>query len=108
MPKGSDGLFGPQTGQAAIMMDHVGRIAALLPAYDKQGGHLTAIPLSVLAPALAAYAADLATRYSDITSPATVHLLLCAAAPTQLVHLELPVLCIALGLDPDDASGFYA
>ena len=101
-----DGLFGSHTGQAATMMEHVDRIAALLPAYDKQGAHLTATPLSTLAPALAAYAADLTARYPDIASPATVHLLPCAAAPTRPVNLELPVLRVAL--DPDDASGFYA
>ena len=72
------------------MMDHVDRIAALLPAYDKQGGHLTATLLSVLSPALAAFATDLATRYSDLASPATVHLLSCAAATTDLCISSCP------------------
>jgi len=101
-----DGLFGHQTGQASVMMDHVDRLADLLPAYDTQGGHLAATPLASLAPALAAYASDLALRFPDITSPATVHLLPCSSAPRRLVPLELPILRVALG--PDDRNGFYA
>ena len=92
-----DGLFGSHTGQAAIMMEHVDCIAALLPAYDKQGTHLTASPLSTLASALAAFAADLTARYPDTASPASVHLLPCSAASTRPVNLELPVLRIAPG-----------